>query len=58
MPETIQNILATRKVKLSRLLEETSSNETSSHMRKEFITPQIVLKMLRHEKESGAASAA
>jgi hypothetical protein len=30
MPETVQNILATSKVKLRRLLDKTSSNKTSS----------------------------
>jgi hypothetical protein len=58
MPETVQNIFATRKVKLHRLLDKTLPKKTYQHMRKEFITPQIVLKMLRQENETVAARAA
>ena len=58
MPKAIQNSLETREVKLRRLLDQTSSDKTSSKHRKEFITPQIVLKMLRKEKNAVAAVAA
>ena len=34
MPETVQNILATRKVKLHRLLDKTLPNKTSSTYKK------------------------
>ncbi len=58
MPEAVQNILAARKLKLRRLLDKTSSDKTSSTYEKRIITPQIVLKMLRQEKETIAARAA
>ena len=58
MPEAVQNILEAKKVKLRRLLDKKSPDKTSSTMRKEFITPQIVLKILRQENEKIAARAA
>jgi hypothetical protein len=58
MSTTIQDLLETGKIELRRLLGNTSSNETSSKKRKEFITPQIVLEMLRQEQAQVAAAAA
>ena len=58
MLKVIHNLLETRKVKLRRLLDQTSPDKTSSNIIKEFITPQIVLKMIRHENKAVAAAAA
>ena len=58
MSTTIQDLLETGKIELRSLLGNTSSNETSSKKRKEFITPQIVLEMLRQEQAQVAAAAA
>ena len=59
MPKkAIQNILETRKVKLRRLLDHTSPDKHHQNMRIDFITPQIVLEMLRQENKAVAATAA
>ena len=58
MSTTIQDLLETGKIELRSLLGNTSSNKTSSKKRKEFITPQIVLEMLRQEQAQVAAAAA
>ena len=58
MPTALQNLLETREVELRRLLDKNHPTKYHQHMRKEFITPQIVLEMIRQENEVVTAAAA
>ena len=58
MPTTILHLLATRQVELCQLLDKHHSEMHHRNMWKEFLTPHIVLKMLRMEQQSYAAYAA
>jgi len=52
MSTTIQNILETWQDELRRLLDKTSSRITSQrNIRKEFLTPTIVIEMLQIEQQ-------
>ena len=59
LPKAIQNLLETREVK-NYADYWTKHHPTKHHqnMRKEFITPQIVLEMLRQENKAVTAAAA
>ena len=58
MPKAIQNLLDTRRVKLRRLLDQTSPNKASLKHEKGIHYKKIVLEMLRQEKIAVAAAAA
>ena len=56
MPKTIQNILATRQIKLCRLMYKAPSRNPPQKHKKKILTPHIILEMLRLEQQQHKSS--
>ena len=50
MPKIIKNILATRKIKLCRLMDKAPYSKPPQPHKKKLLTPNIILEMLRLEQ--------